>query len=80
MSAHFRQKTPGTVYNVSEGCTESLSFYYAPTVEEMKNTWAHAKRINVRYPSTVLQRAVFDLDLLRLRESGAAKSDDFYGP
>jgi hypothetical protein len=66
-------------YNISPGCTKYASFLFAPTSEQMQQLWETAKRLNKKYPSTVLREAVFELDMLGLRAAGIARSDSYYG-
>lgn len=66
-------------YNVSPGCSKFATFVFAPTFDQMQAMWACAKKLNPKYPSTVLHEAVFELDLLGLRAAGIARSESYYG-
>ena len=70
---------PVPYYNVSPGCTTCVSFVYGPTQEQMTALWKKAQSMDAVYPSTVLHKAVFDLDLLGFRATGAALGDAYYG-
>lgn len=66
-------------YNSEDGCREGLEFDFLPTVEDVRRMWVVQKKLNKQYPSTCAHHAIFDLDLLGLREGGAAKWNDYYG-
>lgn len=66
-------------YSVSEGCSKYCRFIFSPTQEQMIAIWEEAKRIGCNYPSTNLREAMFNLDLIGLREAGISKSDTYYG-
>jgi len=66
-------------YNVSEGSSRYLGFWWAPTVKEYRRLWKKCLSIGGNYPSTNRYRAVFELDLLGLRKGKAAKFKSFYG-
>lgn len=65
--------------NAEPGRMKTISFTFAPTVEDMRAIWAKAQSYDTKYPSTTLRQAIFDLDLLGLRAAGAAKYDTFWG-
>ncbi len=65
-------------YNVSKGCSQHLSFVFAPTAEDMTSLWAQMKSYKTQYPSTERHRAIFDLDMLGLRAGGAAKYKSYH--
>lgn len=67
-------------YNASQGRDRCISFWWAPTTEEYRQLWTKCKELKGQYPSTNRYRAVFECDLLGLREGGAALHDTFYGP
>lgn len=66
-------------YNSEPGRRKTLPFIFSPTKEDMVALWAKAIGYRTNYPSTKLHDAVFDLDMLGLRDAGAAKHDSFYG-
>lgn len=68
---------PVPYYNISPGCSECLSFFYYPSDDDMIAIWDKCKSYESKYPSTMFRQAIFDLDLLGLREGGAAKFDDY---
>lgn len=65
-------------YNRSPASSQFLSFWFAPTVEDMRAIWEKAKSYGTKYPSTTFHQAIFDLDLMGLRAGGAAKYPDYY--
>lgn len=65
-------------YNASRGCTQHVEFLFSPTTDDMLRLWAQMKSYGGSYPSTTAHRAVFDLDLLGLREGGAAKHREYW--
>lgn len=69
---------PVPYYNVSRGCHETLSFWFAPTQEQMERIWEKAKLLGSSYPSTHLHEAVWELDLLGLRAAGLARGDTYW--
>ena len=75
-SKGFIHPIPG--YNATSTQTHSLSFTWAPNVEDYRALVTRCHEIGGPYPSTNWRRAVFDLDLLGLRAGGAAKYDEFY--
>jgi len=70
---------PIPYYNVSEGRTQCLEFWWAPTVKEYRRMWKKCLSLGGTYPSTNRERAIFELDLLGLRKGKAAKFKSFYG-
>ena len=69
---------PVPSYNVSRGCHDTVSFWFAPSQAQMERIWAKAKETNKTYPSTHLHQAVWELDLLGLRAAGIALGDTYW--
>jgi hypothetical protein len=66
-------------YNASCG-NHHIGFWWAPTVREYRRMWKKCLSYgSSSYPSTHMERAIWDLDLLGLRKGKAAKFKDFYG-
>lgn len=63
-------------YNVYNGKTHFLSFVFEPTADEAKRIWAWC--LKGQYPGTMLHQAIFELDLLGLREGGATTASSYY--
>lgn len=74
------QRVPG--YNQDYGCNHYISFLWRPSVKDYRKMWkkcqelAEENLINY-HPSTLKHQAVFDLDLLGIRE--ASLYDSYYG-
>lgn len=66
-------------YNVSRGCSRHVAFVFSPSEQDMKRLWAQMKSYGGSYPSTEAHRAIFDLDMLGLRQAGAAKHANYWG-
>lgn len=66
-------------YNWSPGCQRHVPFVFCPTQQDMQQMWAAMKKLNRRYPSTAAHEAIFKLDVLGLRKSGAAKHKEYWG-
>ena len=64
-------------YNAGGGCSQTITFMFAPTAEDMKVIYEKSSSYSTDHPMARLHRAVFDLDLLGLRAGGAAKFDNF---
>ena len=64
---------PVPSYNVSPGCKKTLSFWFAPTQEQMKRIWGKAQDM-----SCDLHQAVWELDILGLRTAGIAFGETYF--
>lgn len=62
-------------YNATEKRTEHLHFRWCPDAETYRKAW---EACTGKYPSTKMIESLFKLDLLGLREAGAARSEDYY--
>ena len=66
-------------YNADGGRHSHIEFRWMPTREAYTAMWAQCQKTGGQYPSTCMDRVVFELDLLGARAGGAALFDDFYG-
>ena len=66
-------------YNAEDGRSECISFWFSPTAEDARLLWKKQQAYGGRYPSTRLHEAMFDLDILGLREGGAARFASYFG-
>ena len=65
-------------YNNESGYRKTIDFLWQPTIKEYQTMWDKCIAEGTEYPSTLMHKAIFDLDLLKLRKGGAALFDDFY--
>jgi hypothetical protein len=66
-------------YNCDEERTETLNFWWTPSVEDYRRVWAECLNTTERHPSVRWAEAAFTVDVFGLRAAGAARSDSYYG-
>lgn len=59
-------------YNATDHQTRYLHFVLEPTADEMQRLWERQLSYDSRHPTTEVYRAEFELDILGLRQGGAA--------
>jgi hypothetical protein len=65
-------------YNAERNYDKQIEFVFQPTREDMRVIWDYCTKTFKEYPSTHLHEAIFDLDLLNLRKSGATLHEKYY--
>lgn len=65
-------------YNAERNYDKQIEFVFQPTQEDMRAIWDYCTKTFKEYPSTHRHEAIFDLDLLNLRKSGAALYERYY--
>jgi hypothetical protein len=65
-------------YNAERNYDKQIEFVFQPTREDMRAIWDYCTKTFKEYPSTHRHEAIFDLDLLNLRKSGAALHEKYY--
>lgn len=66
-------------YNSSDECSRYVSGSWFPSREDYIRVWDYCVSFEASYPSTMIHKAIFDLDIWGLRAGGAARKDTFYG-